>query len=106
MQLHVYAHVHTCITCRVEIEAEIRRQVDDLMREELKNLKLVSEYIVLQLNMAMNPIHATTFFVIISFCMHIIIATLTCYRQLKGTREKGKRQREKKGKKERRARKE
>ena len=27
--------------CRVEIEGEIRRQVDELMREELKNLKLV-----------------------------------------------------------------
>ena len=27
--------------CRVEIEAEIRKQVDELMREELKNLKLV-----------------------------------------------------------------
>jgi uncharacterized protein YjiS (DUF1127 family) len=26
---------------RVEIEAEIRKQVDELMREELKNLKLV-----------------------------------------------------------------
>lgn len=29
-------------TCRVELEAEIRLQVDELMREELKNLKLVS----------------------------------------------------------------
>ena len=28
-------------TCRVELEAEIRLQVDELMREELKNLKLV-----------------------------------------------------------------
>lgn len=27
--------------CRVELEAEIRLQVDELMREELKNLKLV-----------------------------------------------------------------
>ena len=29
--------------CRVEIEGEIRKQVDELMREELKNLKLVEE---------------------------------------------------------------
>ena len=28
-------------TCRVELEGEIRLQVDELMREELKNLKLV-----------------------------------------------------------------
>jgi intergrase/recombinase len=28
---------------RVEIEAEIRKQVDELMREELKNLKLAIE---------------------------------------------------------------
>ena len=27
--------------CRKELEAEVRLQVDDLMREELKNLKLV-----------------------------------------------------------------
>ena len=46
----IYTHITTieCIIlyilphCRVEIEAEIRRHVDELMREELKNLKLVS----------------------------------------------------------------
>ena len=43
--------VHFCFIykCRVEIEAEIRKQVDELMREELKNLKLVrlSRYVFL-----------------------------------------------------------
>ena len=34
-------HVTLCYICRVEIEAEIRVRVDELMREELKNLKLV-----------------------------------------------------------------
>lgn len=29
------------ILCRLEIEGEIRKHVDELMREELKNLKLV-----------------------------------------------------------------
>lgn len=29
------------VCCRVEIEKEVRLQVDELMREELKNLKLV-----------------------------------------------------------------
>lgn len=30
---------------RIEVEEEIRKQVDELMRQELKNLKMVSEYI-------------------------------------------------------------
>ena len=34
-------HVTFVLICRVEIEAEIRVRVDELMREELKNLKLV-----------------------------------------------------------------
>ena len=37
---HVILHI-PIYTCRVELEAEIRLQVDELMREELKNLKLV-----------------------------------------------------------------
>ena len=27
--------------CRIEVEEEIRKQVDELMRQELKNLKMV-----------------------------------------------------------------
>ena len=39
---NVYTYVCVCVcVCRVEIEGEIRKQVDELMREELKNLKLV-----------------------------------------------------------------
>ena len=45
---HCLSHVHPptctlliCLSCRKELEAEVRLQVDDLMREELKNLKLV-----------------------------------------------------------------
>ena len=40
-----YACMHMCTVhtyiCRKELESEIRAQVDELMREELKNLKLV-----------------------------------------------------------------
>ena len=45
----LFSHVRTATctfllispSCRSELESEVRLQVDDLMREELKNLKLV-----------------------------------------------------------------
>jgi len=36
-------YVCVCVLYRVELEGEIRLTVDDLMREELKNLKMVSQ---------------------------------------------------------------
>ena len=30
-----------CFLCRIEVDEEIRKQVDELMRQELKNLKMV-----------------------------------------------------------------
>ena len=42
--MHKFAYIPTMCShphFRVELEAEIRVQVDELMREELKNLKLV-----------------------------------------------------------------
>ena len=38
---NTYAHVYHTYVRRKELESEIRAQVDELMREELKNLKLV-----------------------------------------------------------------
>ena len=42
------SNTHTCVpyVCRKELESEIRTQVDELMREELKNLKLVCPRVI------------------------------------------------------------
>ena len=46
MVLNLYRVEYLCVLIhslhRVDIEAEIRLQVDELMREELKNLKMVT----------------------------------------------------------------
>ena len=44
LYIHMYVivyHICNLWSCRIEIEKEVRLQVDELMREELKNLKLV-----------------------------------------------------------------
>lgn len=68
--------------CRIEIEAEIRLRVDELMREELKNLKLVRiDFLFIFINI-------------------ILIFNYCTYRQLRRTRAKAR----KEGRKEKRGR--
>lgn len=77
---------------RVELEAEIRLTVDELMREELKNLKLVSTK------------STTMYFMCIKY-YNIIPPPLLLSRLLRETKVKVKREREK-ARKERKGRKE
>ncbi len=40
--VHTPCNTYMCVcVCRIELEAEIRVTVDELMKEELKNLKMV-----------------------------------------------------------------